>query len=44
MRAASFAETVWTSKRSTTAEIVKRLVSLSKELNKLGVATSPIVS
>jgi hypothetical protein len=44
MRAASFAETVWTDKRSTTAEIVQRLVAISKELNKLGVATSPIVS
>jgi hypothetical protein len=44
MRAASFAETVWTDKRSTTAEIVQRLVAISKELNKLGVATAPIVS
>lgn len=44
MRASAFAERVWTNQKSPIADIVTRLVAISKELNKLGVATSPLVS
>jgi hypothetical protein len=44
MRASAFAERVWSADKSSIANIVKRLVAVSKELNKLGVATSPMVS
>lgn len=44
MRASAFAERVWSEQKSKTSDIITRLVAVAKELNKLGVATSPLVS
>lgn len=44
MRASAFAEKVWSSETSKTADIAARLVALSKELNKIGVGNSPILN
>lgn len=44
MRASAFAERVWTEQKAHLADLVQRLVALSKVLNKMGVETSPLVS
>lgn len=44
LRASAFAERVWSEKKLSTTEIAKKLVALGKQLNQIGVGTSPILN